>query len=86
MSNPVLRKAVENEFKRIIESLLYQSSEDECFEDYLLDLKYYGSVKTFKEIWNAMVSCNKWAKMKAIVFSDDDEKMADFEILTKKNF
>jgi hypothetical protein len=47
MSNPVLRKAVENEFKRIIESLLYQSSEDECFEDYLLDLKYYGSVKTF---------------------------------------
>jgi hypothetical protein len=50
MSSPVLRKAVENEFKRIIESLLYQSSEDECFEDYLLDLKYYGSVKTFKEI------------------------------------
>ena len=50
MSNPVLRKAVENEFKRMIESLLYQSSENECFEDYLLDLEYYGSVKTFKEI------------------------------------
>ena len=50
MSNPVLRKSVENEFKRIIESLLYQSSENESFEDYFLDLEYYGSVKTFKEI------------------------------------
>jgi fructose-1,6-bisphosphatase len=54
MSNPVLRKAVENEFKRMIESLLYQSSENECFEDYLLDLEYYGSVKTLKKYVNAM--------------------------------
>ena len=50
MSDTRLRKSVENEFKRMIESLLYQSSENECFEDYLLDLEYYGSVKTFKEI------------------------------------
>jgi hypothetical protein len=62
MSNPVLRKAVENEFKRIIESLLYQSSEDECFEDYLLDLKYYGSVKTFKEICECNGQCQQELK------------------------
>jgi len=50
MANPRLRKAVENEFKRIIGSLLYQSSEDMCFEDYLLDLEYYGTLKTFKQV------------------------------------
>ena len=46
MANPRLRKAVENEFKRIIDSLLYQSSEDMCF----LDLEYYGTLKTFKQV------------------------------------
>jgi hypothetical protein len=50
MANPKLRNAVEKEFKRIIESLLYQSSEDMCFEDYLLDLEYYGTLKTFKQV------------------------------------
>ena len=50
MANLKLRNAVEKEFKRIIGSLLYQSSEDMCFEDYLLDLEYYGTLKTFKQV------------------------------------
>ena len=42
-----LRKYVEDRWKDIIESLLYQS-EDE--ENYLLDVEYLSKVKTFKYI------------------------------------
>jgi len=49
MSNPILKQAIEDRHKEIIVSLLYQS-QDDCLEDYLLDLEYYSSVKTFKQI------------------------------------
>ena len=47
MDRKELRKSVENRWKDIIESLLYQS-EDE--ENYLLDVEYLSKVKTFKYI------------------------------------
>ena len=47
MNRKELRKSVENRWKDIIESLLYQS-EDE--ENYLLDVEYLSKVKTFKYI------------------------------------
>ena len=49
MSNPTLKQAIEDRHKEIIVSLLYQS-QDDCLEDYLLDLEYYSNVKTFKQI------------------------------------
>ena len=47
MSNPRLRKSVEDRWKDIIESLLYQSQGE---DDYLLDVEYLSKVKTFKYI------------------------------------
>ena len=49
MSNPTLKQAIEDRHKEIIVNLLYQS-QDDCLEDYLLDLEYYSNVKTFKQI------------------------------------
>lgn len=49
MANRKLKKAIEDRHKEIIVSLLYQS-QDDCLEDFLLDLEYYSNVKTFKQI------------------------------------
>ena len=47
MSNKELRQAIKDESKRIIESLLYQSPE----EDYQEDKRYlHSSQRTFKEL------------------------------------
>lgn len=47
MSNKELRQAIKDESERIIESLLYQSTE----EDYEEDKKYlHSSQRTFKEL------------------------------------
>ena len=48
MSRKELRKSVEDRWKDIIESLLYQSNEG--LDDYLLDMKNLSKVKTFKHI------------------------------------
>ena len=45
MSRKELRKSVEDRWKDIIESLLYQSQGE---EDYLLDVEYLSKIKTFK--------------------------------------
>ena len=50
MKNTKLKGMIGDRFKEVINNLLYESAQNECLEDYLLDLKYYGSVKTFKEI------------------------------------
>ncbi len=47
MANPRLRKAVEDRWKDIIESLLYQSQGE---DDYLLDVEYLSKIKTFKQV------------------------------------
>jgi hypothetical protein len=49
MSNPILKQAIEDRHKEIIDSLLYQS-QDDCLEDYLLDLEYLSKVNTFKQV------------------------------------
>jgi hypothetical protein len=48
MSRKELRESVDDRWKDIIESLLYQSTEG--LDGYLSDMKYLSKVKTFKHI------------------------------------
>jgi hypothetical protein len=48
MNRKELRESVDDRWKDIIESLLYQSTEG--LDGYLSDMKYLSKVKTFKHI------------------------------------